>query len=266
MALNLSQYFTPDLLEQSPIAALIKNPPQIPELEDAIAPCHGEWVISQDLARLLANLVLTLKPQNILEFGAGSSSRIFARSLSMIGGGTLTSLEQNPQWCQQAWSEVIATDQVEAEMIRVVPQFSLGKMGLHYTFRQQRQAVQSRGPYDLVFIDSPQYFFGREGAMTLIYDQLQAGAFILLDDSARLGEQRAIYQWLNSYPGLKPIYFNPDFGLQKGLTILQMGEPQTSRFSISSLVSNLQQLNYLFLQCPDFWSKRKQEVTGNEKS
>ena len=100
--------------------------------------------------------------------------------------------------------------------------------------------------------------------MTVIYRQLKPGAFILLDDSARLGEQRAIYQWLNSYPGLQPIYFNANFGLKKGLTILQMGHPAAPRLSISSLISNLQQLNYLFLQCPDFWQKRKQEVTGSE--
>ena len=265
MEAKLKQYFTQTALDSSPIASLISNPSPLPELEDAIAPCHGDWVISQDLARLLGNIVLQQEPRNILEFGAGSSSRIFARSLSMIGGGALTSLEQNPQWCLESWQDVLSITEVDAEMITTVPHFTFGMTGLQFAFMAQRQAITARGPYDLVFIDSPQYFFGRAGAMMLIYPLLKPGALILLDDSARLGEQRAIYQWLNSYPGLQPIYFNADFGLKKGLTILQMGEPQPPRLSIASLLTNLQQLNYLFLQCPDFWSKRKTEVNGNEK-
>ncbi|NJN23534.1 MAG: class I SAM-dependent methyltransferase [Acaryochloridaceae cyanobacterium RL_2_7] len=264
MEAKLNSYFTQTALDSSPIASLIRSPRPIPALEDAIAPCHGEWLISQDLARLLANIVLQQKPQNILEFGAGSSSRIFARSLSMIGGGALTSLEQNPPWCREAWQEVLSIDRVDAMMIPTVTQFSIGVTGFHYAFKGQRQAVGKRGPYDLVFIDSPQYFFGREGAMSLIYPQIQPGALILLDDSARLGEQRAIYQWLNSYPGLQPIYFNPDFGDHKGLTILRMGQCIPPRLSLASLFTNLQQLNYLFLKCPDFWDKRKAEGAGQD--
>ena len=261
---KLQRYLDHDSFQSSPLSELLPSPPGVPALEDAIAPCHGEWVISQDLARLLAQIVLTYKPRNILEFGAGSSSRILARSLALLGRGQLTSLEQNPQWCQAAWHEIKTLPEVDCKLLHAIPRLRWSVTGLHYMFWGQRHEIQKRGAYDLVLVDSPQYFFGREGAMPLIYAHLQPKALIILDDAARLEEQGVLWRWLHAYPGLRLLYFDAHFGLGKGIGILQLEKHQAPQGHPLSWISNLGHLIYLFLQCPDFWRLRRQELAPKD--
>jgi predicted O-methyltransferase YrrM len=53
---------------------------------------------------------------NILEFGAGSSSLVLATALSAAGGGKLTSVEQNPQWCIEKWAIVKQKENVDCHI------------------------------------------------------------------------------------------------------------------------------------------------------
>lgn len=216
------------------------------DIEVAIANCSGGWSISQDLARFLAHAVATLNSKNILEFGAGSSSLVLANSLSVSGGGKLTSIEQNPVWCTETWKLVNDKENVDSFMIVAQPKLSLGISGVYFCFKDCLEDIAYRGLYDLVLIDAPQYFFGRDGAVPIIYNYLAPNALIVMDDAERYNDRWTLFRWLRSYPGLKLVYYNPTF-TKKGLAILRFQSRKSPRFSLVHWMTSLQDTGSLLL-------------------
>ncbi|MEM9769608.1 MAG: hypothetical protein AAF892_17235, partial [Cyanobacteria bacterium P01_D01_bin.71] len=73
-----------------------------------------KWATSDEMKFLLSNLTSQFKFTNILEMGAGASSIVFAKALSMSSGGCFTSIESMPQWCQEEWAEVTSFKGIDA--------------------------------------------------------------------------------------------------------------------------------------------------------
>lgn len=138
----------------------------------------------------------------MLELGAGASSVVLAEALAAGGGGRLTSVEQDPSWCEAPWREVERRAAVDSRLLCSQPVPTLGRMGVFRWHRDSAAEVARRGPYDLLVVDAPQYYHGREGALALAYEHLSVGAVILLDDARRGGEKWALWKWLRTYPGL----------------------------------------------------------------
>jgi predicted O-methyltransferase YrrM len=214
-----------------------------PRVEEAISYCTGEWVITHDIGRVLASAVTVPRCKNVLEFEVGSSSLVLATALSVAGGGKLTSVEQNPQWCIEKWALVKQKENVDSHMIVAQPRLSIGKIGVYYAFKDAREAIAERGPYDMVVIDSPQYFYGRDGAIPIVYNHLVPNARIILDDAGRGGERWAIFRWLKTYPGLSLDLYDDKFG-GKGLAVLRFREgrkPSVSAISVATSIKHTYQ-------------------------
>jgi len=192
-------------------------------VEEAMSYCTGSWAITRDLARVLAFAVIVPRCMNVLEFGAGSSSLVLATALSVAGGGKLTSVEQNPQWCIEKWAIVKQKENVDSHMITAQPKLSIGKIGVYYAFKDAIEVISERGPYDMVVIDGPQFCYGRDGAIPIIYNHLAPNARIILDDARRGSERWAIFRWLKTYPGLSLDLYDDEFGA-KGLAVLSFRE------------------------------------------
>ena len=187
----------------------------------AVLPRRGDvWPITPDMGRLLARLVMNGGRRRVLEFGAGSSSLVLARALALAGGGRLTSLEQRPDWCAEHWRAVLAHDVVDAELEPVHPSLTVGRAGFAHVFTDARAAVSRRGPYDLVFVDAPQWYYGRDGALPLVLPHLAPGAWIVMDDAERSNERWTVSRWLDACPTLRLVVFDPDFG-ERGVAILR---------------------------------------------
>ncbi|MGF1568005.1 MAG: class I SAM-dependent methyltransferase [Nodosilinea sp.] len=214
----------------------LKQPALSPELQAVIAQCPGDWAITPAAAGVLGQAVSHLGAQNILEFGAGSSSVVLATALALAGGGKLTAIEQNPRWCADQWAFVQQQPQVESHMVEGQPQLGWGRLGLYFSFKQAAKTLATRGPFDLVVVDAPQYFFGRDGALPLVYRYLTPTAWIILDDAGREAERWAMARWLSTYPGLKLVYDHPDFG-EKGLAVLRCQGRLQPRWSPWAFVS-----------------------------
>ena len=203
--------------------ALLALLPDAPPHHDvaAVLPRRGDvWPITPDMGRLLARLVMHGGRRRVLEFGAGSSSLVLARALALAGGGRLTSLEQHPEWCAEQWRSVLAHDAVDAELEPVHPRLTVGRAGLAHVFTDARAAVSRRGPYDLVFVDAPQWYYGRDGALPLVLRHLAPGAWIVMDDAERSNERWTVSRWLDACPTLRLVVFDPDFG-ERGVAILR---------------------------------------------
>lgn len=204
-------------------------------IEDAMPDGSSSWAITPDLARLLSRLVM-LQAANVLELGAGSSSVVIAQTLAFKGGGRLTSIEQSPQWCAPQWASVKRLPAVDADLIHAPPRPVLSRLGVHYQF-DAKAALSRRGPFDLVLVDAPQSYFGRDGALPLIRDSLAPGALILVDDAGRSGEQWTVFRWLRTYSrSLRLRVFDPAFG-GRGLIVLEFTGPARARFDPLSFLT-----------------------------
>lgn len=205
---------------------------------NAMAPdLPNTWAISRKHAQFLARLVVNLRPQHVLEFGAGASSLVLARALASIGGGQLTSVEQSPEWCAELWSQVRRVQRVDAQLIVASPRFRIGPAGVYFSYPTAADTIAERGPYDLVFIDAPQSFYGRDGALHSAYAQLQPNAVVILDDARRGSERWTLYRWLQIYPGLTLAVFDPDFA-KRGVAILQHTGDKTRRVRASAIITS----------------------------
>lgn len=208
---------------------------QLPDSVTAVLPDgRAGYAISPPVAMLLAQLVIDENRRNVLELGAGSSSVVFAAALSSNGGGRLTSVEQSPEWCEDHWNRVMGTG-IDAELIAAQPVFGIEPFpGHQYPVRER---VAGRGPFDLVLVDAPQWYYGRDGALPLIWNALQPGAVIVVDDAGRPQEQWAIRRWLWVYPGLSLLGYDPTFG-RNGVAVLRWGG-SGKRLSLRAWLSGL---------------------------
>ena len=219
------------------LAGILDDRTPCPAVEDFLPPADGGFSISPELGRLLARVVQRFERRNILEFGAGRSSLILAHALASAGGGRLTSIEQRPEWCAEAWAGVGQVPGVSARLLIAAPRLRVSPAGVYYAYRDAGPAVASGGPYDLVLIDAPQWYYGRDGSLHLAWPHLAAGALVILDDAGRRGERWTVIRWQRTYPGLSLIAADLEFG-GRGVAVLRQGDLRRRRFSMVSLVSS----------------------------
>ena len=218
---------------EQPLPGIWREGTSYPAVERIIEGLSNPWSISEEAARVLARIVVQERRTRILEFGAGMSSRILAAVLGEIGGGRLTSVEENPAWCEEAWTLVQQSPNVDAALIPASVHLKLDRRGIYYGYAQLL-AIAKRGPYDLVFVDAPWGIYGRDGALHAAIESVHHGGIVVLDDSARAREQRTLRRWILNYPNLKLVANDTCVG--RGLAVLQRSPQSDWRpAAISSL-------------------------------
>ena len=175
------------------------------------------WPCTPQLARLLARLVIAGR-RSVLEFGAGASSRVIAAALAETGGGRLLSLEQDRSWCGEAWGDVARQPRVDAMLADL--------SATYRRYRPTKLSVDERilagfAPFDLVLVDAPQWWLGRDSTLYLVSHYLAPGAVIVVDDAGRASEEAAVRAWLASYPGLVVTRLDRGFG-GRGVAVLTL--------------------------------------------
>lgn len=176
--------------------------------------------ITPALGDLLGELVQSRT--NVLEFGAGRSSVVLARA------GKLTSLETKPEWCREPWGEVEQMG-IDAELVPT----TLALRWQPYPHYRMVADIKNRGPFDFVFVDAPQWYYGRDGALPLCWRYLTDGALVVVDDAGRPQERGAIMRWARTYR-LRLVHFDPRLG-NNGVAILKATNIQ-QRFNLKSWV------------------------------
>lgn len=216
----------------------LRNPSDLPpSVADVLPDGSSDWPVSVEVGQLLARAVLQLGRRNTLEFGAGSSSLIIARALAAVGGGRLTSIESAPEWCTEPWARITELDSVDARLIESLPKLRMTFTGPAFCFASAKRSLASRGPFDLVFIDAPQHFFGRDGAMSLVHPWLLPGALLVVDDAGREAERYAIARWLRTFPSLELMLLDESFG-GRGVAVLRHTTPGEPRVNLWSWITS----------------------------
>jgi len=222
------------LTENHELPEMLAGDTRYPEIEALLAEGHGIWSVSPALARLLARAIGRLGLSNILEFGAGLSSLVLATCLSHSSGGSLTSVEQNLRWCRDQWRRVSDLPNVDSRIVESKPSLSLSAVGICYSFRDAAETVASRGPYDLVLVDAPQEFYGRDGALQMASRHLAPGALVVLDDAGRSGERWALFRNLATTRGYELLFYDAELG-RHGCAILRWCSDMRTRPSLLAL-------------------------------
>jgi predicted O-methyltransferase YrrM len=232
---SLSNTLIPE--SDAQITALLHSSVVDSSIEAVLPDGSNRWAISPQLGRFLANLISKFDVHNILEFGAGSSSLVLAQALSMSGGGRLTSVEQSPEWCEKQWSAVERMSNVNARLIASSLHFTVGRQGFYHTFSNATIELAHRGLFDLVLIDAPQYFYGRDGSLYAALPHLARHALIVLDDAARSTERWTLWRWIRTYPGLKLVVYESTFG-GRGIAVLRYSGAQSAEIDLLSLMTS----------------------------
>lgn len=193
----------------------------------------GGWSIDMKVTGALIQLIRSRKISRVVEVGAGYSTIVFHYSLSRENlNYEIVSIEENKDWFSvpKEVESLIDSQKVNFRLGKL--RFVFGFFGIHASYKLTKDHLTGKG-VSLVFIDGPQYYFGREGGLDHIYSLLEVGCLIVLDDAERYTEKCVIFKWLKVYKGLELIYLNDSFG-DKGLAVLKVIQPLKQRFSIAA--------------------------------
>jgi predicted O-methyltransferase YrrM len=221
-------------IDQVGLARLVATGTPLPaEIEAVLPDGRDEYEISSDLARLLARTVLTCRPGSVLEFGSGRSSLVIARALSAVGGGRLTSVESAPEFGRGAWALAERVRGVDAHQVVSKVRVTLTPGGPFNGYVDAVPALSARAPYDLVLIDGPSGPLGRDWTLFAVIRHLRPGALVIVDDTARPSERRAVERWLRRWPGLSVVLDRAQTA--RGATILRFDGATHARFSLRTI-------------------------------
>jgi len=210
----------------------------LPEIDSLLSSTDDDgWKIGKPFGTYLAAIISTLGRRSVLEFGAGRSSLVIATALDQIGGGQLTSVEHQPEFCRDDWALVAAIKSVDAQLCPATLALQVTRHGLMYRYRNVEQRVRSRAPYDLVVIDAPPGQYGRDSPLYDVYSLLADGALIILDDAARPSEQTAVRRWLRTFPGLRIALSDMSHG--RGIVVLEHSGNKRRRFSARAVLGTV---------------------------
>ena len=163
--------------------------------EDAL-PNLGSWKADTRFLHRIVDAIEELRPQNVVELGAGASSLVCAKALQLNGGGALFSFDQHAPFVS-ATSQWLSDFGVSAEIRHAPLGARIGDWpGAWY------ELPDIPGSIDLLIIDGPPWAvhpFVR-GAAECLFDRLADGGVVLLDDAARPGERIIAHRWKKRWP------------------------------------------------------------------
>lgn len=163
--------------------------------EDSL-PNLGSWKADTGFLHRIVDTIEELRPQVVVELGAGASTLVCAKALALNGGGRLISFDQHKDFVE-ATAGWIKEEGAKADL-RWAP---LSKDASDWPGRWYNlHGLPDR--IDLIIIDGPPWAvhpFVRGGAECL-FDRLKPGGKVLLDDAARPGERVVARRWARDWP------------------------------------------------------------------
>lgn len=236
--LNVAKFLHSKLVRNSNLRLTIDNPSELDQL--IINKSPGGWSIDKAVSEALLRILRNFRVQKVVEIGAGYSSIVFHYGLAKEGKSyKVCSIEENVDWFKIPSELKNVVSMKNTHFMTGSLNFVFGYFGIHAQYRiPERMNISNE--IDLVFIDGPPYYFGREGGLDEIYSKLKPGCLIVLDDADRYTEQCVIYKWLKTFEGLELVFFQEKFG-DKGLAILQVKSVLKRKFSISAFTLGLMQ-------------------------
>jgi predicted O-methyltransferase YrrM len=183
-------------------------------------PPTREWAASPDLLTKITALILSQKPDLVVEASSGVSTLIAACCLRELGRGKVVSLEHDSRFADltrdliqfhglTAFAEIIHCPLVKVDIG--------GQSFLWY----DTSAVNFEKPIDLLVIDGPPHDvqkLARYPALPVLFPHLSATATVILDDARRPDETEIGARWAAEFPAISSEFLP----FEKGAFVFRM--------------------------------------------
>ena len=168
-------------------------------LRNCALPHLGSWKADAAFLHRIVDTIELTRPATVVELGAGASTLICARALALHGGGRLVSYDQHAPFVT-ATSDWLASHDLHADLRHAPLDARVeGWPGNWYRLDEIPPTI------DLLIIDGPpwtEHPYVR-GAAEILFERLNPGGMILLDDGARPGERVIARRWRRRWPGIR---------------------------------------------------------------
>lgn len=177
------------------------------------------WALSPDTARAIVEMVIENKPSHVLECGSGASSVLLGH---LKQGGLIskvTCLEHDPVWYEHTRFLLRNAGLLDSVDLWFAPLIET-----EISNRRQRWYdidAEFVTPIDILIVDGPPNKTGvnaRWPALPLLISSCNPGCKIVLDDFARVEEQKVVEEWLEEFPVR---LIRRDQTLEKWLAVLE---------------------------------------------
>jgi len=177
------------------------------------------WAASPDFLILAISLIKRHKPKIIFEVGSGVSTILNGYALRETGGESVISLEHEQEFA------AITSDNLTAHGLDDVARVIYAPLKRVMTDGQERlwydtAQIANVPPIDFLIVDGPPEKTGelaRYPALPMLFDKLNDGAYVLVDDFMRDDEHTMVNLWLDQFD----LEVVRAFANEKGAVILQ---------------------------------------------
>ncbi len=154
-------------------------------------PHLGSWKADTGFLRHIVTQIERLRPRIVVELGAGASTLVTAKALSLNGGGRLLSFDQHEGFVD-ATRHWLAENGLTVDIRHAPLEAEVeGWPGRWYDIDALPDQI------DMIIIDGPPWSVHPlvRGAADSLFSRLVPGGVILLDDAARPGERLVARRW-----------------------------------------------------------------------
>lgn len=182
-------------------------------------PSTGGWSASPDFLKKLTEVIYKENPSTVLEASSGTSTLVIAYCLKKLGSGKVVALEHDEDYAKITRDLLKSHGLSEIATVIYAP---LKKFDI-----QQKQwlwydisSLKDIGPVDLFVIDGPPkdtQSLARYPALPLLFENIQKGGTIMMDDGARIDETQIVEAWKKEFPNIQAEFIK----LEKGAFLIK---------------------------------------------
>jgi hypothetical protein len=165
-------------------------------LPDDALPNLGSWKADAGMLGRIVDWIGLVRPQTMVELGAGASTLVAAKALALAGNGRLISYDQHADFVEETrkWvaSYGLATDIRHAPLVSATGEWR----DLWYDLHDLPDKI------DMLLIDGPPWTIHPliRSQTHALFNRITRGGVILLDDAARPGERIIAHRWKRDWP------------------------------------------------------------------
>lgn len=189
------------------------------------------WALGEDVFQLIVSNLSKENTNHFVEFGSGFSSIRLGKEFK---NAIISSLEHDQEYYIKTKKllDIYKCTNVRLSFNPLIwHNFDL-RMFWSYSNISNTKRI------DAVLIDGPPYWTrrGREFCLYMVYDKINIGGKVFLDDASRSAEKMVLNNWLKTYPNSFEIEY---FDTKKGLIVLtKIKQIQRRKLILSAIADN----------------------------
>jgi hypothetical protein len=156
----------------------------------------GRWAVDYSCLYVMYRLLNDMRPQNIVEFGVGQSTRML-QQYAKFHNSQIVSFESDPEWVYFLKNSVNTLDDSLISLVELEKIIYNDHEALRF---KSGFIVRIEGKVDFIFLDGPKGSkrYSRSQILDIIPNKINESNFcFLIDDSQRIGEKDTINEIFN---------------------------------------------------------------------